>query len=195
MLHTARLASIVFCLSLAFSCDPQGPASIETEPSVEAPPRSTAFVPEQKKMLVYCHPRIIQKRGDHFLWDFFTETVEKNGSKINNFKISSVDVLPGGTWQGDAFSADFAKNHKDEFDLVFVPDCGGNWFHYQDPVLNLNGIYDLVSAALSIVKPGGKLLVSKFIAPNLANLIAAKFNGKVLNTTSSPGDFVEIVKK
>lgn len=205
MIGNFRLAAVVMLFYFALGCDPitpetktedPNPSSTPPVPVVPTVPTTAPPPSETRKMLVYCHPHPIKKAGDHFLWNFFSETVAKEGKKMSDFAISSMDILPGGTIQADGFSDDFVQKHLNEYNLVFVPDCGGNWIKYQDPILNLNGIYDLISTVLKVVKPQGKLILSKFVAPNLAKLVAAKFDGTIINTPLWAGlDFVEIVKK
>ena len=46
--------------------------------------------------------------------------------------IDTMDIKEGGTYVGDIFDLSFIVQHKNEYDLILVPDCGGRWYTVQD---------------------------------------------------------------
>lgn len=105
------------------------------------------------KMLIYCHPHILYYDPDqpinkkfifkvkdqdnniktiHYYQSPVLESIiEKNGWIGREFIIDTIDIVPGGTLIEDGFDSSFIESHPNEYDLVFVPDCAGNWYYYQ----------------------------------------------------------------
>ena len=101
------------------------------------------------KVLILCHPRIVTgsfsplELTNHF-YGLKNITGEGEDSIFHNIFINdnlqdffetsgnptfeTVDILPGGTYQADAFSDEFINAHKNEYDLIMVPDCDGEWY-------------------------------------------------------------------
>jgi SAM-dependent methyltransferase len=169
-------------------------SATDTTGEISSPSKSNS------KMLVYCHPQIIHQKADHFLYSFFSETISNHGFNIDNLSIDTVDVLPGGTIQADAFTSNFSQSHIDEFDFVFLPDCGGPWFDLQSTPVDANKLKPLISEVLKIVKPGGKLVLSKFLMTDAELFPLASYYGSpILNGRAHFGinypSYLEITKK
>ena len=145
-------------------------------------------------ILVYCHPQKInyQKKTSHF-WLTNTCTYSKLTSKPimdyildrNNIKPEStvfrtVDIdetnISSPDYKIDGFSSEFISHHKNNFDIVILPDCGGRWWdiiNIPDQTEQSFLLYSLIESILTIVKPGGKLYLAKLM-----------FREKVLNDVS-----------
>jgi hypothetical protein len=124
-----------------------------------------------KKVLILCHNKLVTGTFDpltlnnHWfgLYDIFPRLFKKYNLEGNPL-FETVDVKPGATYQEDAFSDDFINSHQCEYDLVMVPDCGGNWVDFQ--FLESEDSEPLIKLCLKItqmVKPNGIILFSKFI--------------------------------
>lgn len=124
-------------------------------------------------------------------------------------EIETVDLYSGGGREGDIFEYDekqeqptnFAGMNQEEFDMIFLPDCGGAW--YQDQTSGWktgNGeesLVKLLRAPLSMLKPGGYLYFSKILRPrnelsgeNLEMMqvfLDSSFPGKDLVLSEAPG--------
>ena len=112
-----------------------------TEASRDDPP------PSDHRVLVCCHghtsgrcpPRRGTDRpfGDHFMREHIETWSQKllaDGRPIRYYTADiaarSPEMRPD--FQGDIFSRQFADMHQGQlFDLVFLPDCGGQWWDYQ----------------------------------------------------------------
>jgi hypothetical protein len=132
-------------------------------------------------MLVLCHPKPIET---HWLYkDEILPTINENKIDL----VATVDILPGGDIQADAFSDKFINDNEERWDIVYVPDCGGKWYKYQilkdvertkyidkygDEIIKTEHIeydfleqYDnfkgLILKLYRLVKPGGYLHFSK----------------------------------
>ena len=78
-----------------------------------------------RKVLVYCHPKIIKTPEDHFAYADLIVNIPK---PINNLVIETVDIKPGGNYTANGFLPGFTSKHRGEYDLVFLPDCAGLWY-------------------------------------------------------------------
>jgi hypothetical protein len=132
-----------------------------------------------KSMLVLCHPRSIET---HWLYeDEILPTINENKIEL----VKTVDILPGGDIEADAFSDKFINDNEGKWDIVYVPDCGGKWCKYQilkdqirtiyrneygiegkvDIFYNFSDQYEhfkgLILKLYRLVKPGGYLHFSK----------------------------------
>jgi hypothetical protein len=102
----------------------------------------------QSKVLILCHPKKVTgtfnplklnnhwygipeliEIGDKSVFESMFETYNLNeyfqgeGEPI----FDTVDIDSGGTYRADAFSNYFIDAHKNEYDLIMVPDCTGLW--------------------------------------------------------------------
>lgn len=149
-------------------------------------------------ILVYCHPRRINKPDDHFMYEYIDREINKD----DNFNIYTIDVNKDGEMfpdiLGDGFGDSFINRYSNNpvFDIVFLPDCGGLWFDLQNNEnSSFDEIIDLINKMLGLVKPGGKLLLSKFIKEGLydeilniipnAEDISIPEKGKVIKITKN----------
>lgn len=155
---------------------------------------------DKYNVIVFCHPKLIKKNDDHFLYPFFEKMIAKDGHNINTTWLQTIDILPGGSTQADGFNPDFIKKHQNEYDIVFVPDCGGLWFEYQKDK-EVQKIFDLTDNLLRLIKPGGKLYLSKFLYPEIQQSAIDNFKGKLIQhqyeyakNKYSNANFVEIIK-
>jgi len=125
-----------------------------------------------KKILVYCHPIAIKKRSNHWLYNngYFDKFMDSKYKYI----IETVDTQSKNgdnpTHLADGFSEKFITSHKYEYDIVFVPDCGGDWYNIQIkniPIDNKkNELYTLITAVLVLLTTAGIAVFSKFISPS-----------------------------
>lgn len=146
-----------------------------------------------KKVLILCHPRLVTGTfeplvlNNHFFGFPEFQYFQKIFGKYNLTgipKFDTVDILPGGTYQADAFSDEFINLHINDYDLVMIPDCGGPWyflntdsetiiypdgkkeekkFTIQEQNDNKTKLITLCIKLSKIVKQGGIIQFSKFI--------------------------------
>ena len=103
---------------------------------------------------------------------------------IGNYPVvyQTVDVVPGGTFTEDGFSDEFVAKHAQEYDIVFLPDCGGEWFHAQNVSNNIesqtiaNTLCRLMCQAAKTVKNGGRLLAGKFLRSDARERVVLTLN-------------------
>jgi hypothetical protein len=105
---------------------------------------------ERKLVLILCHPKPVTgtfypeyqlnnhwwggREGKHNTYKTLFEEYRLMGEPI----FETIDVRPGGTYHADAFSDEFINSNINKYDLVMVPDCGGQWHEYQsDRIGNL----------------------------------------------------------
>jgi len=119
----------------------------------------------------------------HWAHDFITNEIKKKYKDANQH-IQTVDLMDSkrysrdpekvdSAYSTDIFKGPYAKRHENNFDMVFLPDCGGPWYTLQsaidsapnDSVLNkmLNKFVDIVRNVMFMVKPGGYLYLGKWI--------------------------------
>ena len=132
-----------------------------------------------KKVLILCHNKLVTGTfepltlNNHWfcLYNIFPRLFEKYNLKGNPL-FETVDVNPGSTYQMDAFSDEFVNSHKNEYDLVMVPDCNGSWYEFQDGVKESDDDFLSLCLKLTImVKPTGLILFSKLMKKNLIPLL------------------------
>jgi len=151
-------------------------------------PASILLMSEAQKVLVYCHHCKINKKEDHFLYD---EIIKLSNDEA---VIETVDIARAPDYKEDAFSTKFTSKHTLEYDLVFLPDCGGRWYFAQqgliwdkyhkisynlseqESYLRMMNLRDFVVLHIgSMVKVNGKLVISKFVNPDFLPLLEAAF--------------------
>lgn len=105
---------------------------------------------ETIKILVYCHEYKIEynpenKPDSKFVYyDNITRNtypyklsqtlellVSKHGWNNKNIIVETVDIVNEPTYKRDGFDQSFIDEHLNEYDLVYVPDCGGLWIYLQ----------------------------------------------------------------
>jgi len=146
---------------------------------------------ERKFVLILCHPKQVTgtfspeyqlnnhwwggHEGKKNIYKRLFEEYRLIGEPI----FQTIDVKPGGTYVADAFSDEFINSNINKYDLVMVPDCGGQWYNYQiDIIGNLfesrklseyeknmrkSSLISLCINLTKVVKNGGIICFSKFI--------------------------------
>jgi hypothetical protein len=99
---------------------------------------------ENKLVLILCHPRIVTgtfspdyQLNNHWWGDdagIYRELFKEHNLQGNPI-FETIDIVKGGTYQGNAFSDEFIDSHIDRYDLVMVPDCGGEWIESQSETI------------------------------------------------------------
>jgi len=150
-----------------------------------------------KKVLILCHSQKVTGS--------FTPMVLNNhwlGSEYNNIfaeykltgnpKFETIDIIPGGTYQDDAFSDTFIENHINDYDMILVPDCGGIWYELQKTSIDekFRKIRDLtedeqnqnktllIEKSLNLtrmLKPNGIIYFGKFLSETPCIIRGKKF--------------------
>lgn len=135
------------------------------------------------KVLVFCHHRKIVRPSDHFAYNFMMSYVPP-GATVT---FQTVDKTGDPDYKIDAFSMTFARDHLLEYDLLFMLDCGGEWFYTQQydtkdsgqMYLNRLNFRDRVLHVTSnMVKPGGSIVMSKLISPKFLQEMIRGFQRK-----------------
>jgi hypothetical protein len=89
---------------------------------------------EDRKALICCHTR----NNYHWLADYF-RLIEDYYFKTTDFSHFTVDIKSEETiseknivitkhYIGDAFGEKFISTHENKYNIIFMPDCGGEWF-------------------------------------------------------------------
>jgi hypothetical protein len=116
-------------------------------------------------LLILCHPKNIPIRDNkienHWYADIINDICDNFEMKIN--EVTTVDIKEGGTLKLDCFTKGFYLYNMNSFDFVIAPDCGGNWFHYQEAD-NRDGFKTLVKGIVLTAKENGLILIDKFTA-------------------------------
>lgn len=122
--------------------------------------------------LIYCHPR---PYDTHWQIDYFHSITQKLGFK--NVKYSTLDIINKPDILADGFKGEFIEiNSKYPiYDIVILPDCGGDWYLKNDDTIT---IFNIINNILKIIKEGGKLYLSKIIEPINIDVIYQEFNKK-----------------
>jgi hypothetical protein len=150
---------------------------------------------EEKYVLILCHPKPVSGTfsPDYILNNHFYGSCGIYKALFEEYHLSgnpvfhTIDILPGGTITDNAFSDNFINGHIEKYDLVMVPDCGGEWFEYQSKTIQ-NRTKSIFSPSISfseeeqnnrkteliklslkltkVVKKGGIIQFSKFMPPN-----------------------------
>ena len=136
--------------------------------------------------------------ASHYELEFFNRMISRKDLKKINVEtldvqpltIQSQIMMPPRVWNNiskyykhniaDGFDIispmSFINTHKEIYDIVFVPDCGGEWYNIgelRDEQSRREKYVQLINNILSIVKPNGWLLVSKFLSPGVINLVTS----------------------
>ncbi len=173
--------------------------NINNKQSISAPPN----------ILVYCHPRKINyddKSSHWWLSNTYDDIsrkpimdyiLERANIKAHNTKFNTVDISGIPNYKEDGFSSSFITKHKNEFDIVMLPDCGGRWYDIsliRDTEEASIMLYTLIESILTIIKKNGYLYLSKLIFPEKV-LNDVIFNLKQQYTVNRLGrDMIEIIK-
>ena len=180
---------------------------------------------EQKLVLILCHNKKVTgtfspdyRLDNHFygicgIYKALFEEYNLEGEPT----FETIDIIPGGTYTQNAFSNDFIDRHREYYDLVMVPDCGGEWFEYQSPNIQnkTKGLFspviplsnddqnkrktELIKLSLKltkVVKKGGIIQFSKFQNETPCIIEEIHFNtfSEALNTYLNENGFRSIIK-
>lgn len=129
-------------------------------------------------VLVFCHPKLINLDGGHWNLDCFIKTIDVfiNNTYGNQYDPSqhnvifkTVDIKRGGNYVGDGFSRDFCTKYQGQFDIVYLPDCGGQWFQLQEDG-NYEQFIELLNNITLLINSNGIIWLSKFIYPEFKKI-------------------------
>lgn len=148
-------------------------------------------ITKQSKILIFCHTKNvtgdIENISNHWLSGLITELGKKLniiGTPIIHTVDTNNTAIEKPTFNEDGFSDKFINEHIKEYDLVFIPDCGGEWYTLQNKYqnikrddgsnfikllsceeinCNLSKLIDIILNTVKLVKPGGLILFSKFL--------------------------------
>ena len=125
------------------------------------------------KALILCHPKNLNDDlSGHFLGKLFKQ-IQNEYFPNDLFEYHTVDILDirnklyGNLhtthFIADIWSDDFIKSHNHEYDIVFMPDCGGIW--YTDVLENKyfeKNLEEIINKTMMLVANKGILYLSKF---------------------------------
>lgn len=125
------------------------------------------------KALILCHNRALGKDlSGHWSGELFIKIQEKYFPDIT-FAYDTVDLAALRTlkeppdlgdqkhFKEDAWSSDFTSNHKHEYNIVFMPDCGGRWFTEVFNTSSELSLQKIIEETMELVAFDGILYVSK----------------------------------
>jgi len=138
-------------------------------------------------VLVFCHPRkATQSTEWHWNAECFVETIDiycmntfsvPYDPQIHNVIFETIDVRSGGDIVDDGFSRSFCEAHRGQYDIVYLPDCGGQWYltqqHHQ-----YKEFVDLLENVILLIKENGVIWASKFIRPEFKQIVY-DFNDRI----------------
>jgi len=168
-----------------------------------------------KKVLILCHNKPVTGTfeplvlNNHWYGADFCQLFQK---LFTEYKLSgtpefhTVDIdppprnLPGATYQADAFSDEFIDAHLDEYDLVLVPDCGGDWYKLQSGEDDEKKSFTLIQLSIrltKIVKRGGLIHFGKFLYNSPCTIEGREFSSLVsaLNFYLEKNGFTSTIKE
>ncbi len=133
-----------------------------------------------KNVLVFCHPKKINIKDKDSHWWLNTPYPSISSKPImqyiftrNNIPfeniIKTVDINGSPDYKENGFDPMFINKHKNEFDIVMLPDCGGRWWgltHIKDMGEQTIMLQLLVDDLMNLVKTKGALYLSKLIFPD-----------------------------
>ena len=133
---------------------------------------------KSKKVLILCHDKKVSYKDGKMLGHWQDEF---QGNLLSTFGIENADVWTVDIkksksdrhYVADVWSKEFGKQHQGEFDFIFMPDCGGEWYYAseeKDPVKQFERITTLINTTLEHLKPNGILVVGK-IFKNPRNIL------------------------
>ncbi len=122
--------------------------------------------------------------------------LERSMIKPESAKFNTVDISGSPDYIIDGFSSEFISQHQNEFDIVMLPDCAGRWWDIiklDDDTEKSILLFSLIESIMSIVKPGGRLYLSKLVFSErvLKELI---INLQQFNVKRIGKDLIEIIK-
>ena len=150
----------------------------------------------QFKILIFCHPDIVSGTIDNIQGHFLSKDISILGREAGITGtpiIDTIDIIPGGTYQCDGFSDDFINRNLNEYNLVFIPDCGGLWLNLQlkdildgwrtiykftpeDKENNLSLLIDYIIKVSKLVKINGIISFGKILVEGPCKVKGIDFN-------------------
>lgn len=119
-------------------------------------------------ILILCHPKIIEignnKIKNHWYGDIISQILNFYDIDINNITFDTVDIIPGGTFIDDCFSLNFQNNHLNEYDMIVMPDCGGE-FYFSQRDGDIQKFKNILKGIMNMLKDNSSILIDKFIYP------------------------------
>lgn len=123
--------------------------------------------------LVLCHPKNLNDDlSGHFLGELFEQIQSEYSPGVFRYHTADILDIRGKKlfnelhtkhFIADVWSNDFIQSHKNEYDLVFMPDAGGAW--YTDVLENEHfekNLEEIIGKTMMLVSDGGVLMLSKF---------------------------------
>lgn len=129
-------------------------------------------------VLIACHNRQWNDEIRH--WQkYFIETETSKLYPSREIKYMTSDILD----KADIPNVDiFSYKPTDKFDMLFLPDCAGEWRNIQS--VGIRPIYVYISIIKSlldnVVKEGGYLYVSKFVYKRVLKFMGVWFNAELI---------------
>lgn len=142
--------------------------------------------PRTYRVLVACHTSAFKdgKRGGHDHWQ--APIIERESALLRAGRpivYETIDVLPGATHRASVLhSSDWVQRHRGQYDAVWAPDCGGQWFQMfamreaaadagtRDRAtgelmdkLFAEELKSMIASLFSLVTPGGRLYLGKIL--------------------------------
>jgi len=149
-------------------------------------------------ILVYCHPKKIEKEEDHFLYSHFIHIIE-NYSR-DKYKIYTLDIKGNSDFMVDGFSDEFITTQNNKWDIIFIPDCAGQWVENQDVwtphrPFKIDWFLDKIPKIVNMLKKNGELYFSKIVNSDNQTQIINGLNKLGYFTSTNHFDFngMEIV--
>lgn len=138
----------------------------------------------ENNMIIYCHPTYVSqgdmnktdpydgKWGRSLTPHWQNETI---ATMVVLYEISetvSIDIKHvDKKYRVDGFSRSFIDAHAGLFKVVFLPDCGGEWYEFQRDN-KIDEMKALINNLKKLLKRGGILVMSKIINKSMFKKIA-----------------------
>lgn len=129
------------------------------------------------KILIFCHAK--PTIDNHFLYnDIMILAKEAGIDETKPFTIDTLDIIEGGTYKVDGFSDEFINVNLNKYNLVVIPDCGGDWVSFQEPNYE-ELLIDKIINVLKLVKDNGIIVFGKIISDNPVNIKGENYNNLI----------------
>jgi hypothetical protein len=125
------------------------------------------------RALVLCHPKNLNDDlSGHFLGELFKQIQSEYSPDVSEYHTADILDIRGEKlfnelhtkhFIADVWSNDFIKSHKNEYDLVFMPDASGIW--YTDVLENEHfekNLEEIIDKTMALVSDQGILMLGKF---------------------------------
>lgn len=142
-----------------------------------------------KKALIFCHTKnVLYLPSNHFLGELFLE-IENKYFPDEKFIHETVDIcadlFPDSSIRSvhhvdDAWSEAFVYKHRGEYDVIFIPDCAGEWYSEVIEKLNFQVLQDIINRSMTLLTEYGILMVSKLVRQEIIEFIKSKYKNATL---------------